>query len=671
MTEIKPLIMRSTELINSIANTVDNLKKLGQKKYTRPGIKIRINRLREVWNLYDDVHKRLLAHASSTDKELEEYFAKSTYSTTETLYLEQFTEINAILDSLPRDAEITEDTEHREREPQTVTIKQLPNIDLPRFSGDYLKWPEFRDLFYSKIGTNTSFTNGDRMYYLKMNLHGEASDLIKNYPIEGDSFIRAWEVLKTKYNNTRLQVMAKLSHWASVKQATSESAAELQRVLNATNNLVEGMAILERPTISDDILVYYTAGRLDRETKRDWDASLGATKDPPTYKQLKDFLNGRICMLAVDQVNKDSKETSSSSSSNREQRRSGSTVRTHHTTPYPYPCILCSKKHPLCVCDKFKAKTVPERNEYVREKHLCPNCLGSHAGECKASKSCFVCGQRHHTTLHQDSATPAVNSYTTTAAAQPIASNSARLDSPQHVLVDLATPFAQTILPTALVDIIGRDGCRRRVRALIDQGSQCSFVASAVAKDLELDHTRANMPVSGIGGSQLAVARSQVSLKVASRHNPDYTIKVQALTLPHVSGYYSPICKRFIHQWKHLQGLQLADDPEAEQPIELLLGSEVYARILLAGIRQEEGNDQAPLAQNTRFGWIISGGTPNIFGNRDVTSRATTTTASISTRAHHLHLASPYDYHSPDSTSMSSSDIETGRMFKINIKSKL
>ena len=42
-----------------------------------------------------------------------------------------------------------------------------------------------------KIATNSSFTNGDRIYYLKTNVEGEAADLIQDYNVEGDSFTRA------------------------------------------------------------------------------------------------------------------------------------------------------------------------------------------------------------------------------------------------------------------------------------------------------------------------------------------------------------------------------------------------------------------------------------------------------------------------------------------------
>ena len=80
-----------------------------------------------------------------------------------------------IVDSLLEPAGTSQGTVSTQA-PQTITLKTLLTINLPHFSGGYEKWREFRDLFTSKIATNSSFTNGDRMYYLKTNVEGEAAN---------------------------------------------------------------------------------------------------------------------------------------------------------------------------------------------------------------------------------------------------------------------------------------------------------------------------------------------------------------------------------------------------------------------------------------------------------------------------------------------------------------
>lgn len=60
--------------------------------------------------------------------------------------------------------------------------------------------------------------------------------------------------------------------------------------------------------------------------------------------------------------------------------------------------------------------------------------------------------------------------------------------------------------------------------------------------------------------------------------------------------------------WAHLEGLQLADSHFATAGrIDLLLGADVYANIVLEGL--VKGPADAPIAQRTALGWIIFGPT--------------------------------------------------------------
>ena len=55
----------------------------------------------------------------------------------------------------------------------------------------------------------------------------------------------------------------------------------------------------------------------------------------------------------------------------------------------------------------------------------------------------------------------------------------------------------------------------------------------------------------------------------------------------------------------HLQGLQLAGDLTNSGPIHLLIGADLYGSILFDGLKKGFTGD--PVAQNTIFGWVVSG----------------------------------------------------------------
>lgn len=90
----------------------------------------------------------------------------------------------------------------------SVSQTTLPRIQLPQFSGRYKDWPAFRDLFSSILGRDPSTTSVEKLHYLKTCVKGEAELLIRNFPMTGENFGRAWTALSSYYENKRLLVRA-------------------------------------------------------------------------------------------------------------------------------------------------------------------------------------------------------------------------------------------------------------------------------------------------------------------------------------------------------------------------------------------------------------------------------------------------------------------------------
>lgn len=601
MTTVEQMIIRQMELKTSIENAPSNLAKKGKANYTSTMLHTRIDNLDKSWIEFHDNHLRMISLQTDETAKLD-YFAQGMYAETEEIYLDGKTQMLAILDSLLEAGTATSASTSTAAQQQTVTIKTMPNIVMPRFSGDYLDWHEFRDLFLSKVGSNTSYTNADRMYYLKTSLDGDAAKLLSNYGVTGDSFSRAWSLLKETYESLRIQVEFLFQNFNATKPASSESASEIRRILSATTTFNEGMQRLKRPTVSDDVLVYNTAIRLDKATRRAWEVSRGSSNDPATFDELKAFLKGRICMLAAMSIPEPTKEYHE-----HKQSRKEFTPSSHHAAVPTYACQLCNKQHFLWRCDVFRAKSTAARWDFVRSKNLCENCLGTHSKEdCRSPRTCFICENKHHTILHTENIESCTSAHVS---AVNVPSGGVTLPSnkPLHVYLSDTTSFSPALLPTALVDMIAADGTKHRVRALIDQGSQCSFVSSNLIDRLQLPRNPAFVPITGIGGMHPTTTQGRSSFRIASRYNPNHTHTVDALILSCVTSY-SPSAQRFDQSWKHLHDLSFADDYDDEviRPIELLLGSAVYAQILLEGVcRSNDSN--SPIAQRTTLGWIVSG----------------------------------------------------------------
>ncbi|XP_045502155.1 uncharacterized protein LOC123699276 [Colias croceus] len=142
------------------------------------------------------------------------------------------------------------------------------------------------------------------------------------------------------------------------------------------------------------------------------------------------------------------------------------------------------------------------------------------------------------------------------------------------------------------------------VRALLDQGSQASFVTEATVQLLGLKRTSVNGLVSGLGDGQMHI-KHVVTLCLKSRHNSEFSINVKAYVLTSLTSML-PCVKLDAPNWLELENVELADPGYATPgKIDVLLGAEVYAEILLTGMmKQPKGN---LIAQNTAFGWVLSG----------------------------------------------------------------
>lgn len=90
----------------------------------------------------------------------------------------------------------------------------------------------------------------------------------------------------------------------------------------------------------------------------------------------------------------------------------------------------------------------------------------------------------------------------------------------------------QILLATALVETEAKTGQMYLLRALLDQGSQASFVTESAVQLLGLRKVPSKSYISGLGGDKSPLAsRHIVMMKIQSRHNPEFQMQVHAHVL--------------------------------------------------------------------------------------------------------------------------------------------
>ena len=145
----------------------------------------------------------------------------------------------------------------------TVSFQSLPKIDLPKFSGRFSDWENFRDVFRSVIHRRKDLSPVMKLHFLRTNLTSEVLKKIKSLPISNDNYERAWATLIEYYENQRRIVGSQISEIFSVKPMKTDSSSEIKRIYREINNPIASLTSLNRAdSLRSDLMVDFAIHKL-------------------------------------------------------------------------------------------------------------------------------------------------------------------------------------------------------------------------------------------------------------------------------------------------------------------------------------------------------------------------------------------------------------------------
>ncbi|XP_073838563.1 uncharacterized protein [Musca autumnalis] len=234
---------------------------------------------------------------------------------------------------------------------------------------------------------------------------------------------------------------------------------------------------------------------------------------------------------------------------------------------------------------------------------------------CSSPYTCSKCNKRHHTLLHRDNTTAGTSSTATSnnrsvaSSDQPSTSTGIRSDSSSSAnrQVFHTAQSRNVLLGTAMVNIV-HHGTTYPARALIDPASEASFITERLQRLIGITATTTLASISGINQTVSTTSRKLCSVSITSPLDASRSINTTALILPSISGNL-PSFTVNADIVSQLPNLRLADPNLFKcRPVDLLLGADLYPKILQQGTHINILGSL--IAQNTVFGWIITGPIP-------------------------------------------------------------
>ncbi|CAG7632968.1 unnamed protein product [Allacma fusca] len=431
--------------------------------------------------------------------------------------------------------------------PSTADVK-LPKLDLVTFSGDPFEWLSFHDLFKASIHSKTNISGAQKMQYLVSSLQGEALAMVKAFTVSDENYTEAWELLKRRYHNTRLLVNSVLKKFCDQSSLVEEDGPALRKMIDTSLECTRSLKILMVQVHHwDAMLVYILAEKLDSETRQHWELSL-KTDDISSFEDLIKFLEIRSRALSL-------------------------------------------------IGSKSKSTKVNEKGKSTNSNHgSVSKCMSGHSSaKCSNTTNCKKCGKRHHTMLHLDF---------TSAKGAPAETPKLK-ESTSVTALNSVDDDSQVLLGTAILLVPDSQGCLKEVRAVLDSGSQATFISSDCLRYLGFQSKRSSLSVTGLGDSNCGNVLGYANIELRSRYDANFSCYVKVFALRTVTKEM-PTSTFNKKNWSHLRSLPLADPQfNISRKVDMLLGADVLQLIIQEGVKTARNG---PMAQKTAFGWILSGG---------------------------------------------------------------
>ena len=244
------------------------------------------------------------------------------------------------------------------------------------------------------------------------------------------------------------------------------------------------------------LLVPFVEQKMPREILSKWREEI-KSEDSFSTRRLISFLHERVECLPSNEPSLVHNQQGHTAS--KDVKPKTTALLTTGTKGKAESCTFCSKKgHTIDVCRSFMNRSKDEKENFIKSRKICFKCLeGGHWSQnCTHPKECEKCNKRHPTILHYDKPQPQPQKAKSSEEQKDSATSQGTKTSVSTLKTKEAT------LLKSFTTLAKGNGESRLIRALLDEGSQSTWVTQQTVDDLKI-------PIKGYGTFQVSVAFKQ------------------------------------------------------------------------------------------------------------------------------------------------------------------
>ncbi|XP_043209234.1 uncharacterized protein LOC122374503 [Amphibalanus amphitrite] len=485
-------------------------------------------------------------------------------------------------------------------------LRNLPRLELTKFSGAPGEWPRWFALFQALVGNQAFLSDAEKMAHLQGAVIGPAQQTIAGLLYDGRLYHSALTALQDRYGRQEDIVHANMRTVFSCPPPTYLDPESMDRFHAAVHSAV---SVLKNLGYEGDLFstenLRNIVRKLPIELKKEWGHYvLELEPAKPNLLHLDDWLRRQV-RVAMNFATVTPEEELS-----RTRRRDTKVEPIRRTTLITEvgtsgsSCTSCGGHHRVDSCPRFMEKDVNQRIEFVITSGVCFYCLkeGHRARHCRIAKQCGIdgCRMRHHHLLHGSRRVGRFASPTETSETK----QERDVTGARVVAAASKADHVTTLLQVVRVKVLGEQGRSRIVNALLDPGAQTSLCCDEVLRDLQILGEKRDLQLLTAGGRETVQRAQRVTLTLI----PTTEMCARPILVPEVFSVPDlhvqvPCLDRCLQSWDHVRDLDVAG--YNGQKIELLLGANIIETVIQQEARV--GKPGEPVAIKTAFGWALAG----------------------------------------------------------------